>query len=126
MELRQRRLLSRREMLRLVAATAASSVLAACGGSAGESGDAAGEAAPGAAAPQGETVTISMLGWGSPLEKENVDKGLKLFQEQNPGITVEWLHTPQDYATKLQTMLAGGTPPDVYWANNMLDYLARG
>ncbi len=66
-----------------------------------------------------------MLGWGSPLEKENVDKGLKIFQEQNPDISVEWLHTPQDYPTKLQTMLAGGTPPDVFWANNTLDYVAR-
>ncbi len=124
--------ISRREFLEHVGRTglglAGLTLLAACGGatSGGEGGDGAGEASPGTSAPQGEAVTISMLGWGSPLEKENVDKGLQLFQEQNPGITVKWLHTPQDYATKLQTMLAGGTPPDVYWANNMLDYLARG
>ncbi|HSH80878.1 MAG TPA: sugar ABC transporter substrate-binding protein, partial [Herpetosiphonaceae bacterium] len=67
----------------------------------------------------------SMLGWGSPLEKQNVDTGLKQFQAQNQGITVEWLHTPQDYPTKLKTMLAGGNPPDVFWANNVWDYVAR-
>ncbi len=127
MESRQRRLMSRRQMLRLAATTAGMTALAACGASpaATEGGGATGEVSPGAAAPQGDAVSINMLGWGSPLEKENVEKGLQLFQERNPGITVEWLHTPQDYSTKLQTMLAGGTAPDVFWANNMLDYVAR-
>ena len=27
---------------------------------------------------------------------------------------------------KLSTSLAGGTPPDVFWATNMRDYVARG
>ena len=118
--------ISRREFLEKAAQTglglASLAVLSACGASTSPSSN---ETAPGAAAPQGDAVSISMLGWGSPLEKENVEKGLQLFQERNPGITVEWLHTPQDYATKLQTMLAGGTPPDVFWANNLLDYVAR-
>jgi multiple sugar transport system substrate-binding protein len=67
-----------------------------------------------------------MMGWGSILEKENVQKGLDLFQSQNPDITVNWLHTPEDYETKLKTMLAGGTPPDVFWGSNMADYVSRG
>jgi ABC-type glycerol-3-phosphate transport system substrate-binding protein len=29
-------------------------------------------------------------------------------------------------ATKLKTSLAGGTPPDVFWATNPRDYVARG
>ncbi len=130
--------LSRREFLerlgRVSTGVAGAALLAACGatttaptGEGGTAGAASSGAAPsvGAAAPQPGAATISMLGWGSPLEKENVDAGMKLFQEQNPGITVEWLHTPQDYPTKLQTMLAGGTPPDVFWANNLFDYVAR-
>ena len=67
-----------------------------------------------------------MMGWGSPLEKENVDKGLQLFQSKNPDIKVTWLHTPEDYETKLKTALGGGTPPDVFWSSNMADYAARG
>ena len=69
---------------------------------------------------------ISMMGWGSPLEKENVDKGLTAFQGSNPDIEVEWIHVPDDYTTKLQTSLAGGTAPDVYWLSNPADYVARG
>lgn len=109
------------------AGTAATSGAATGAGAAATSGAAtgAGTAATSAAAPQGGRATISMLGWGSPLEKQNVDNALKLFQQRNPGITVQWLHTPQDYPTKLKTMLAGGTPPDVFWANNVLDYVAR-
>jgi multiple sugar transport system substrate-binding protein len=69
---------------------------------------------------------ISMMGWGSPLEKENVDKGVQTFEGDHPDIAVEWIHVPEDYATKLQTALAGGTPPDVFWATNPRDYIARG
>jgi multiple sugar transport system substrate-binding protein len=102
------------------------SLLAACGSSPAAPATGAATAAPAAAPAASEAVTISMLGWGSPLEKENVDKGLQLFQSKTPGVKVDWLHTPQDYPTKLKTMLAGGTPPDVFWANNVLDYVARG
>jgi multiple sugar transport system substrate-binding protein len=130
--------ISRRGFLRragqLGIGAAGLSLLAACGGSpaapaAGDATAAPAAAAAATAAPaaaSGEAAKISMLGWGSPLEKENVDKGLQQFQSQNPDVKVDWLHTPQDYPTKLKTMLAGGTPPDVFWANNVLDYVARG
>ena len=140
--------LSRRDFLEKAAQAGAGlagmAFLAACGSAAAPAGgdtgttastaasdaaaSVAADAAPSAAAvaPEGGAGSISMMGWGSPLEKENVETGLKHFEEQNPDINVEWLHTPQDYPTKLKTMLAGGTPPDVFWANNMLDYVARG
>ena len=103
------------------------SVLATCGqSSAPQSQGSTGSSNASAGQSTGAVATISMMGWGSPLEKENVDKGLQLFQSKNPGIKVNWLHTPEDYETKLKTALAGGTPPDVFWANNMLDYVARG
>jgi multiple sugar transport system substrate-binding protein len=107
------------------------SLLAACGASPAAPATGASTAAPAAPASTGgntagEVVTISMMGWGSILEKENVQKGLDLFQSQNPNIKVNWLHTPEDYETKLKTMLAGGTPPDVFWGSNMADYVARG
>jgi multiple sugar transport system substrate-binding protein len=67
-----------------------------------------------------------MMGWGSPLEKENVETGLKAFEEANPDIEVEWIHVPDDYATKLKTSLAGGSPPDVFWTGNPADFASRG
>jgi multiple sugar transport system substrate-binding protein len=76
-----------------------------------------------------DSVKISMMGWGSPLEKDNVEKGLQKFHELNPDIEVEWIHVPgtaADYLTKIKTALAGGTPPDLFWGSNLADYVARG
>ncbi|HEU5089399.1 MAG TPA: sugar ABC transporter substrate-binding protein, partial [Roseiflexaceae bacterium] len=36
------------------------------------------------------------------------------FSAQNSGVTVEHQPVPQEYATKIQTLFAAGTPPDVY------------
>src|SRR5690606_38799106 len=105
-----RRQTSRRELM-----ADAASVGAGAAGAAMLSGPATKAVAASAAQEQ---VQISMMGWGSPLEKANVETGLQAFQEQNPDITVEWIHVPDDYATKLKTALAGGTPPDVYWLSN--------
>jgi multiple sugar transport system substrate-binding protein len=84
-------------------------------------------AGPGALRRAGAQTEISMMGWGSPLEKENVDKGLQLFQQQHPDIQVDWLHTPnEEYETKLKTAIAGGNAPDLFWAGNIADYVAQG
>jgi multiple sugar transport system substrate-binding protein len=105
------------------------SLLAACGSSPAAPATGAATAAPASTGgnASSEVTTISMMGWGSILEKENVQKGLDLFQSKNPNIKVNWLHTPnEEYDTKLKTMLAGGTPPDVFWNGNMADFVARG
>lgn len=61
-------------------------------------------------ATAGGTVTFMM--WGGAGEKETVEGYLAPFLKQNPDITVEII-TPGDYGDVLQTMVAGGTPPDV-------------
>src|SRR5262245_41728257 len=129
MPTRQR--LSRRGFLRragqLGLGAAGLSLLAACGGSPAAPAAGGATAAPAAPAQGGNApVTISMMGWGSILEKQNVQKGLDLFQSKNPDVKVNWLHTPDDYDTKLNTVLAGGTPPDVFWARNLPDFVSRG
>ena len=68
---------------------------------------AAGRDEPAAA---GGTVTFMM--WGGAGEKATVEGYLAPFVEQNPDITVEIL-TPGNYGDALQTMVAGGTPPDI-------------
>jgi multiple sugar transport system substrate-binding protein len=80
------------------------------------------------AAGAGQPVKLTKMAWGSALEKQNIEDGLKTFEKQNPGITVEYIHTPQDYDAKLQTMLAGGTAPDVFKTSggNYPDYVKKG
>jgi multiple sugar transport system substrate-binding protein len=73
-----------------------------------------------------DSVDISMMGWGSPLEQENVENGLTVFQEANSNISVEWIHVPDEYDTKLKTAIAGGNAPDVFWATNLQDFVAIG
>jgi multiple sugar transport system substrate-binding protein len=75
-----------------------------------------------------DTTEISMMGWGSPLEKENVDLGLQVFEEQNPDISVEWIHFPDfaDQQVAVKTAIAGGNAPDVYWSTSFREFVALG
>lgn len=50
--------------------------------------------------------------WGSPQEKRAVEDMIASFNAANPGIRVRGQHIPTDYGIKLNTMIAGGTPPD--------------
>ncbi|MDD2485405.1 MAG: sugar ABC transporter substrate-binding protein [bacterium] len=43
-----------------------------------------------------------------------IDKSLDEFMKQNPDIKVKKTWFTQDYFAKLMTMIAGGTPPDVF------------
>ncbi len=58
----------------------------------------------------GGNVTFMM--WGGAGEKATVEGYLAPFLAQNPDITVEII-TPPEYGDVLQTMVAGGTPPDI-------------
>lgn len=100
--------LSRREMLRLTAMMAAGLGVAACM-PAQSTQSAQGEES---AAPGAEAVNISFMGWGGPEESQAVLDLIDTFQKENPGIKVTWLHTPEDYMSKLTSMVAAGTPPD--------------
>ena len=59
--------------------------------------------------------TIRFMGWGSLQEKNNVEKAIARFEQENPDIEIQWIHVPENYLQKLQIMIAGGTPPDVFW-----------
>lgn len=66
------------------------------------------------AAPNGqEVVRISFAGWGQVAEQDGVVAAIEAFQAENPGIEVEWRHTPDtDFTTVFLSNIAAGTPPD--------------
>ena len=117
--------LTRRNFLTLSAGAAIGSWLAACGttapavekpAEAEKAGEAAEAAATSeAAAPAPEQVTISFSGWGQGEEEQGIRDAIKVFEEQNPDIKMEFVHIPDPgaYNDKVLSMVAAGTPPDV-------------
>jgi len=64
-----------------------------------------------------ELVVLHWSGEGGPEEDEIVERSLRAFEAAHPGVRVRRLN-PGDAAsfyTKLQTMLASGDPPDVFY-----------
>ncbi|MFC5469207.1 ABC transporter substrate-binding protein [Cohnella suwonensis] len=60
-----------------------------------------------------EPVTLKYSFWGSTIEKKTVTDALKAFEKKYDWITVEPVHIPSDYLTKITTMVAGNVAPDV-------------
>jgi multiple sugar transport system substrate-binding protein len=71
--------------------------------------------APTAAPAANNPVTIKFSGWGDPSEKEVFTKLIKSFEQKNPNIKVNYVHIPDDYVGKMNTILAGGGAPDVFY-----------
>lgn len=74
-------------------------------------------------------VELTMMMWGDPAELTVWRQIVADFEAANPGIRVNVEVSDWDsYWTKLKTMLAGGTPPDVFAidAPLYLDYQSRG
>ncbi|MCE2489135.1 MAG: extracellular solute-binding protein [Anaerolineae bacterium] len=75
-----------------------------------------------------EPVTIRLTAWGNPTEYEARLATNALFEESQDNIKVEFIHIPDSYSTKLQTMLAGGDYPDVMYIGNgwTVPFVSRG
>ena len=62
-----------------------------------------------------EKVSLTFLCWGSTanmqIRKDVVDE----FESTHPNIKINTIHVPLNYEDKLQTMIAGGSAPDVFW-----------
>jgi multiple sugar transport system substrate-binding protein len=58
---------------------------------------------------------IIFTGWGGPEEKDVFTRLVAEFEKENPGVHVRYIVIPQNYIQKLQIMMAGGTPPDVFY-----------
>lgn len=65
----------------------------------------------------------------APEHLDSLDEMIAAFEAANPGVTVKVETAPFDqYFTKLQTLIAGGTAPDVYELNfeNFVSYASKG
>lgn len=64
---------------------------------------------------QGSSVTLRLL-TTNPLVS---DESIKLFEDQNPGIKVNYEYVPtNDYSAKFAALAAGGEIPDVFWTQS--------
>lgn len=135
------RRLSRRQALAGLTALAGTALLAACGGAAtattssGTTGLATVGAATSAAAPAGAAsssgagaanagVTLQYLGQGSAQEQKIYQTLADNFHKANPGIAIQVGFSAKGGAAgifeQLQTLVAAGSGPDVYWTHSYI------
>ena len=113
---------------------ATSLTVAACGTAASPSPSPAGESPDETASPTetdaAEPVTITYFTFSAaPDHLEDLDAIVQAFQDQNPNVTIEVQTASFDeYFTRLQTQIAGGTAPDTFEINyeNFVTYTAAG
>jgi multiple sugar transport system substrate-binding protein len=126
-------LLSRRKFLQVASIGAATGVmLAACAPAKptevapGATAPAAATAAPSPAPTEKKKLVFSTYTW-SGFEGAMRDI-LNIWAKEHPEVELEGQFVPEDYYTKLQTQVAGGTPPDVGIADygRLLTYAKSG
>ncbi|AGB41749.1 ABC-type sugar transport system, periplasmic component [Halobacteroides halobius DSM 5150] len=67
-----------------------------------------------------EQVEIRLSGWSSsPTESKLFEKVIKGFEKENPNINVKYEPIQGSYMDKLQTQLASGTAPDVFYVDSV-------
>ncbi|MCS7232133.1 MAG: sugar ABC transporter substrate-binding protein [Elusimicrobiota bacterium] len=74
-------------------------------------------------------IEIVFTFWGGPEEAKVMPEVAKIFEKNNPGITVKAMHIPwEDYIAKVSAMLAGGSPPTLGYTMETiaLDWAEKG
>lgn len=95
---------------------AAAVALTGCSKGSESNGQEGGASAPAGDGGQKKKVTITLLTFAQPHEQELTNKLIKKYEEKYPHVKVNYIPTPPaDYNTKLQSMLTGGNPPDVFY-----------
>ena len=100
------------------------SMFSGCGsGDAAPANTSAATAAPAAAstasAGTDEQKEITYLMWGEPTRTGSMQKLADEFTKKNPGITVKIDNAGDNFGTKLNTLVAAGTPPDSVLVNEL-------
>ncbi|MBB6729523.1 ABC transporter substrate-binding protein [Cohnella zeiphila] len=108
--------------------------LAACGSSGGNASNAGGasgsspSASSSSAGGDQKQVELRMMWWGDQTRADLTNKAIELFEQKNPNIKVTGEFGPNDgYFDKLNTQLASGTAPDIFFlGGNVTDYASKG
>ena len=87
--------------------------LVGCGSSEGTP-DSSGEGTTTESTDSGEKKEIKFIGWGGIEEKELIERIIAEYESQNPDVDIQF-EIPADYWPKLQTMIAGGEAPDIFY-----------
>lgn len=66
---------------------------------------------------RGDRTEIVLLHWGNREEAAVVQSLVESFERANPDIRIKRINASANYFPKLQTMLASGDPPDVFYLN---------
>ena len=65
---------------------------------------------------------MTFMGWGGQQEDEGVRAAIEVFEQENPGIHVEWLQVPTqttpDFTSAFLSNVAAGTPPDTAFVDS--------
>ncbi|WP_019534714.1 ABC transporter substrate-binding protein [Paenibacillus ginsengihumi] len=111
----------------LAAMAALLGVLSACSGGGGgaSSGTQDGGGGDSGAAKQ---VELRIMWWGDQKRADKTNEALRKFEEKHPNIKVVGEFAPSSgYFDKLNTQLASGTAPDVFFlGGNVVDYANKG
>lgn len=126
--------LSRRSLLRLAMASVGAAALSACAVTPASTGQEGGSApaetaAPAAASGGGKHLEYFFATGARPANVEFMDKMLQKYTEEvQPEVTAETVVAPQGVTStqKLQTMIAGGVPPDLVYTGASVSFAARG
>ena len=84
------------------------SVLGACGSGSSKSDD-------GKAGGDGKKVTLKLATWANETEAKEFNEILDKLNKESDSYKIEQMVIPQDYYTKVQTMIAGNNAPDLLW-----------
>lgn len=72
-----------------------------------------------------EPITITVLDWNTGVASELQKAACQEYMDAHPGIVIDHQTIPyEDYNTKLNTLIAAGETPDIFYAGDMfaLDY----
>lgn len=97
----------------LIATLAIAVVAGTMSGCSGASSSSAPDSSSQSPSSQAKPSTVNFAYWGAQTEANAIKAAVANFQSNNSSITIKQNWIQSDYLTKIQTMIAGGTAPDV-------------
>ncbi|MEA2710922.1 MAG: hypothetical protein QOF78_3523 [Phycisphaerales bacterium] len=66
-------------------------------------------------AADGRSTTLTILHWGEQAEDTVVQRLVEQYTRENPNVRIVRINAGNDFRPKLKTMMAAGTPPDMFY-----------